>query len=156
EDHAARERVSPVGAVGCRQVLEEARGACRVRATQRQARHYGRQENPPDVVPIEELEPPALGELLRIGPASPADHAEDHHQECDGVNLGNEHGNPRLSLPGLGDQDVPWGRWPGSQAEKGVTLAPACGQLSSSSSLPTPAAFAAAMIFSAIGCGTMS
>src|SRR6185437_15856599 len=35
---------------------------------------------------------PALGELLRVGPASPAEHGQDHQEECDRIQAWDVHG----------------------------------------------------------------
>ena len=78
--------------IGDTQILEEAVRAGHVRSAQRKAQQKGDQQNPPHIVPVEKLKPPALAKLLRVGPASPAEHAQDHRGERDQVHMRDKHG----------------------------------------------------------------
>ena len=96
ENGPAHEGVHEIRGAGAPQVLEETVGARGVAAAERHADQDGAKHDAPDVVPIEKLEAPVPGELLRVRPAPPADHAEEHHRERRRINLWNEHGAPSV------------------------------------------------------------
>ena len=52
----------------------------------------GAYEEADDVVPVEELEAVAGGELEGVGPAAPAEHGDDHEGQGYGVGFGLIHG----------------------------------------------------------------
>jgi hypothetical protein len=62
-------------------------------APERQTDQQGAEQNAPDVVPVEKFEPPILAELVSVGPTPPTQHAEDHHDESNGVKLRDKHGS---------------------------------------------------------------
>ena len=91
EHHAANEREQNVVGVRGAQIGHEAVGAGRIGAAHGEAQDERDQQNPKNVIPIEQLEAPALGELLGIGPATPADHGDDHHEQRERVQTWYEH-----------------------------------------------------------------
>ena len=62
------------------QVDEEAVGGGRVGVAESESEEDGRCEKAEGVVEVKEFKAPACIDLLRIGPTTPAEHAE-HHQE---------------------------------------------------------------------------
>src|SRR5579875_2304569 len=80
---------------------------------QREPQGEAGQQHADDIVPIEELERPARGEVQRIGPGAPAEHAEQHESQLRGVAFRFVHGAsllvtaaPRFMVPAWEGKEV--------------------------------------------------
>ena len=91
EDQAAQQGRGDVTAGRVLHVVEKTAALAAV-ASQREGRHGRQQHHAKNVVPIEEFEPPAAGELLGVGPGTPAEHGDDAQSDRKGIAVNHEHG----------------------------------------------------------------
>ena len=91
ENHSARERFNQRASAGAIEIVEETYGSRRIRPAQGETEQKGAHQNPPHVIPVEQLESPGFIDLLGVGPTAPAQHADQHHQESDRVCVGSVH-----------------------------------------------------------------
>ena len=91
EDHPARKGQQQAARAGACEIVPETFRTRGVGAAKRQAYGQAEKQDAPDVIPVEKLESPASGGLLRIAPTPPAGHAQDHQGQCGGINLRDEH-----------------------------------------------------------------
>ena len=91
ENHSASEGFHQGASAGAGEIMEETHRSRRIRPAHGETEQKGARQNPPHVVPVEQLESPRFIDLLRVGPTAPAQHTDQHHHESDRVSVGSIH-----------------------------------------------------------------